>query len=236
MLKTNLFREKKFDSTWECKGSYWLNDAPQGTDEWKKNREQLLTMSKAGAALGKSKFCTPLEVARQVVGLEKEEFDERTQLVLQHGTQTEPVARQWYEANTKSQVKEVGLAVPVWETRIGASLDGEVVGTEGMIEIKCPLRMYGPLDSHKRKLDQGWKPDPFFHDHIWETHYIQMQGCMKVTNKKWCDYIVFATDSNRVYTERVFFNEKYWNDFLWPGITNFLDNVLGPLQKVFPDT
>ena len=214
---------------WIDCGEYWLNTAPQGSDPWHKNRKFRLTASNFGGAIGKSNFCTPMDIGMDITNIKAKSFSDRSKFVMQHGVATEPQARDWYCRTRNVQVVEVGLAVPKWEPRIGASLDGDVIGTDGMIEIKSPLEMYEPLRNHMAKIGTGWRPPPFYHSHIWESHYAQMQGGMKITGKKWCDYIVYATQSNLSYVERVPFNQKYWDETLWPGIQNFLDNVMEPL-------
>lgn len=170
-----------------------------------------------------------IELAMDITNVKPKSFANRGKEVKNHGIITEPEARNWYCTSRNVEVVEVGLAVPKWEPRIGASLDGDVIGTDGIIEIKSPLQMYEPLNIHMRKIKEGWRPPPFYHDHIWDTHYAQMQGGMKITNKKWCDYIVYATDSNLVYVERIPFNEKYWEEVLWPGIQAFLNDYMEPL-------
>ena len=65
--------------------------------------------------------------------------------------------------------------------------------TSGMIEIKCPENMYSKLKIHQLKKENHWVPDRFYHQHIYTTHYDQMQGCMALTKKAWCDYVVFCS-------------------------------------------
>lgn len=214
---------------WIDCGGYWLNTALQGSSEWELNRKLRLTASNFGAALGLSTHSSIMDVAMDITNVKSKSFPDRGKLSKQHGIVMEPEARAWYCQSRKVKVEEVGLAVPKWEPRIGASLDGEVVGTEGMIEIKSPLQMYDPLDDHMAKIKTGWRPPQFYHAHIWDTHYAQIQGGMKITGKQWCDYIVYATQSNRVYVERIPFNQQYWDETLWPGIQQFLDNYMEPL-------
>lgn len=214
---------------WEDKGDYYLNLAPQGSPEWHEARKNRLTASNFGAAVGRSNFSTPMEVAMDITGIKDKTFTESSKIAMQHGVITEPVARDWYCRTRNVVVDEVGLAVPKWEPRIGASLDGDIRGTDGIIEVKSPRTMYKPLATHYSRLQGGWVPPPLYHSHIWDTHYDQMQGAMRVTNKKWCDYIVYATDSGRSYVERVQFNEAYWNENLWPKIQNFLDTMIEPI-------
>ncbi len=213
---------------WIDCGDYYLNTANQGSTEWHSHRKFRLTASNFGSAIGKS-FSTPMEVAMDLTNIKTKTFSDKSKAVMQHGIDTEPKARDYYCESRKVEVIEVGLAVPKWEPRIGASLDGDVKDSDGMIEIKSPLTMYKPLQQHMDKIKSGWIPPEFYHDHIWASHYAQMQGGMKITGKKWCDYIVYSTESNLCYIERIHFNQQYWDTVLWPGIQHFLDNILEPL-------
>lgn len=219
-----------FTSTsWVDCGTYWQNIAPQGSDEWIKERFRRLTTSNFGAAAGRSAHCSKIDLAMDIAGIKYKSFPDRGKLCKGHGTVTEPEARDWYCRTRNVEVVEVGLAVPKWEPRIGTSLDGQVRGVKGAIEIKSPFTMYENLDNHIAKIKTGWRPPPFYHEHIYDTHYYQMQGGMKITGNEWCDYIVFATQSNRVYVERVPFNPRYWDETMWPEITSFLDEYMEPL-------
>lgn len=216
---------------WIDRGDYLLNRNPQESNEWHRNRKFRLIASNFGAAMGKSNFCSPLDIAVDITNLNdfgKSQSD-RSKFMTQHGVVTEPKARDWYCRTRNSEVDEIGLAVPKWEPRIGASLDGDIKNSDGMIEIKSPFDMYEPLRNHMSKITTGWRPPPLYHDHIWDSHYAQMQGSMKIVGKQWCDYIVYATQSNLSYVERIPFNQKYWDETLWPGIQNFLNNIMEPL-------
>lgn len=214
---------------WEDRGDYWLNKASQTSDIWRKNHINRLTASNFGNVTSAEELCTLSELALHLTNLKPFKKADLVKINKMHGVKTEPEARNWYCKRFKVKVVEVGLAVPKWEPRIGASLDGEVVGTDGMIEIKSPLEMYKSLQDHINKINSGWKPSPFYHNHIWNSHYAQIQGSLKITNKKWCDYVVYATKSNKVYVERIYFDQVYWNTILWPCIKSFLDNVLEPI-------
>jgi hypothetical protein len=221
------------NGNWMDKGTYFLNNFEQGTDGWKKARNFRLTASNFGYAVGLSNFegTSPIEVGMDITKIRSKVFSDKSIEVMAHGTRTEPKVRDWYSKQIKKNIVEVGLAVPKWEVRIGGSLDGDIEGTDGCIEIKCPQKMYQPLVEHAQKLDKGWEPPKFYHEHIWATHYAQMQGCMKITNKKWCHYIVYCQASEQFFQDHVEFNADYWDNFLYPKIQFFLDNILEPLIK-----
>ncbi len=188
----------------------WEHRAPQGTVEWLKARKTRVTGSKVGSLVGHSLFCDPEKAGKIIAGVEEEIFNEKSLSNMAHGTKTEPIARKWYEERFNCVVSEKGLIVPKWDLSLGASVDGVVDNTEGIIEIKCPVKMYKPIIEHMNLIKQGWKPPNNYYDHIWKNHTDQMMLCLAVLGKKWCDYIVYCTSSCEVFTQRIMFDEKYW--------------------------
>lgn len=164
------------------KGNYYLSLEPQGSDEWHKLRQGKLTMSNCLAILGKSPYLTKDQVYQQIIGKVKVVINDD----MIRGTTKEPVARQWYVEYSGKPVEEVGLAILKDNNKIGASVDG-LVGLDGMIEIKCPRAMYRCLSESDRILD---------------SHYYQIQGCLWVLDRQWCDYVVYT--DQQVCVKRVF--------------------------------
>lgn len=211
---------------WIDCGSYWLNNADQRSQAWHKNRSGRVTASNFGTAAGYSKFSTPEQLADEIAGIAIKEFSEQSKYVMNYGTVNEPNARDWYEKVKNVKVKEVGLAVPKWNPYIGGSVDG-YIEPDGMIEIKCPLKMYKPLKEHMDKIAKGWKPPKNYREHIWPTHYSQMQGCMKIMNLKYCDYVVYCIPENKVYEERIPFDPEFWDE-LYGKLNHFVEKLLIP--------
>jgi hypothetical protein len=222
---------------WIDKGTYCVSDYPQGCINWFILRLFLLTMSNLGAALGMSTKETAFEIGMEIVGLKKRQFTEQGKLLAAHGVRTEPKARGWFCKTKNVVVKEVGLAVPKWDPRIGCSSDGDVyikegdklIDTNGIIEIKCPKTMYPRLKEHMKLARRGEKFSLHYHDHIFDSHYLQMQGNMMIGGKSWCHYIVYATDDKLAYDEKIPANHEYWENFIKPGIANFFQYFVDPL-------
>lgn len=154
-----------------------------------------------------------------------------------YGTNNEDTVRKWYASVTNTTVKEVGLAVPKFDLRLGMSPDGIVFEKDnetfgiGLIEIKCPQKFYKPLQEF---LDKG-RPYTDEYTHIWRSHYDQMQMGMAVFDKEWCDYIVYCIPENQFFMERVFRNRKYWDDF-YSKVKIFIETTLEPLLKSIGST
>lgn len=186
---------------WEDRGTYWVSKYAQGTTQWSALRSCLqLTASQ----FGKEKVTLPPDCSHQ--------------MMMDHGVRTEWEARQWYQESRNVYIRQLGLAIPKWENRIGASLDGEVLGGKGMIEIKCPLRMYSPLKNYVCNEDVKNDDHAKRYPHIWREHFDQMQGCMAICEKEWCDYIVYVPVDRHVFVQRIFFDKEYWEKDLYPRI------------------
>jgi len=214
----------------ECE-DYWINTSPQGSDAWKKARIGRLTMSNAGSATNMG-YDKPEEIAPIIAGIKEKKFSEFALNVMRYGTETEPEAREWYEKVKGVTVKELGLVVPKWNPFIGSSVDGEL--EDGIIEIKCPKIMYNPLEMHTLRLQSGWIPDKYYHGHIKDCHYCQMQGGMAILGKQWCDYVVYSPPSGKVFLDRVYFNPEFWNNTMYPRILEFLKVNLFPIYRGIP--
>ena len=192
--------------------TYWELEAPQGDPIWLEGRIGRTTTSVSGAMAGRSRFKTPEEQGKIIAGVVEEYFTTEELERMNFGTDTEPVARNWYSQFAKLNIKERGLIVPKFDFTIGASVDGDIVGTDGIIEIKCPKEMYYPLEQYMDQLKTGWVPRPDYFKHIWSTHYDQMQHAMHCLGKKYCIYIVYSVTDGKVFTQKIPFSPEYWSN------------------------
>jgi len=93
------------------------------------------------------------------------------------GTNTEPLARAAYEAHKGVLVEEVGFVPHPKIPMAGASPDG-LVGSEGLVEIKCPAN----TATHIEMLMTGKIP---------LKYELQMDWQMVCTDRNWCDFVSF---------------------------------------------
>lgn len=211
---------------WVDRGTFWEHRASQGSEEWKKARMGRINSSNTGAMAGKSSFKNPEETGRFIAGVEVEEFSTKSLEAMNHGHQFEPICREWYEKTYKCKVLERGLCIPKNCDFIGASVDGEIIGTEGIIEIKCPKKMYRPILNYMNMKEQGWTPPINYYNHIWSTHLCQMMQAMFVLNKQYCDYIVYSTEDSKVFVQRVHFDPIFWNNHFEIIQTNYSSYII----------
>lgn len=197
---------------------YYVTEDTRGGKEWARDHHLKLSVGNFGAALGHDKYKT-----RDQLLYERKHG--ACKVINRHtirGVTNEPEALKWLADTYNIKVTRSNFIIPKFNMYIGGSIDGFVNDDCG-VEVKCPERMPLSLIQHKKDLDNGKTFDPYYHDHITTTHYDQMQGYMKITNRKKWLYLVYVKDQRRVHLETVLFNEGYWENVLYPGILEFLE-------------
>jgi len=196
---------------WIDRGNYWEHTAAQGTDNWLHARMGRCTTTKSAGLVYHSQFSSPEKTGKIIAGVIKEEFSPESIQAMNHGTKTEPIARQYYSEKNNVKVVERNLVIPKNKTEmwLGASVDGDVIGTDGIIEIKCPKQMYKPILDYLERKEKGIYQRGY--RHIWDKHLHQMMQGMYIMKKKWCDYIVYT--DRQVFIQRVYFDQTYWDSF-----------------------
>jgi len=153
----------------------------QGTEEWFTIRIGKVTASRVADVIAKTKtgysasrdnYMAQL-VCERLTGQKGESF---TNAAMQHGTETEPLARAAYEALKDVLVDEVGFVPHPSIDMAGASPDG-LVGDDGLLEIKCPNTA-----THIETLMSKTVPGKY---------NTQMQFQMACTGRQWCDFVSF---------------------------------------------
>jgi putative phage-type endonuclease len=196
----------------------------QGTDAWRALRVGKVTASRVADIIRKTKtgFSTSRAnymaelVAEKLTGIPAPHFNSAP---MQWGTDNEPNARSAYEFKTACEVTPVGFVVHPVIRDSGASPDG-FVGTDGLVEFKCPLTA-----THIDTLLSG-KIDP---DYI-----TQMQWQMACTGRKWCDWVSFdprMPESLKLFVQRVERNDERIAE-LETAVRDFLDELAKKLAQL----
>jgi putative phage-type endonuclease len=171
----------------------------QGTEEWFTIRIGKVTASRVADVIAKTKtgysatrdnYMAQL-VCERLTGQKGESF---TNAAMQHGTDTEPLARAAYEALKDVLVDEVGFVPHPSIIMAGASPDG-LVGDDGLLEIKCPNTA-----THIETLLSQSVPGKY---------NTQMQFQMACTGRQWCDFVSF---DNRLPEELQLFVKRVPRD------------------------
>jgi putative phage-type endonuclease len=169
----------------------------QGTDKWHELRIGKFgsTDAQAVGSNGKGLTTKCYEKAVEIVTQTKM-GTKYSNKHLERGIELEPMARMAYEIETGSEVKQVGYIE--LDEHTGGSPDG-LVGDDGLIEIKCPTSvnfLKEMLGDKKMSSAYGW----------------QMQHLMYLTDRKWCDYVIFNADLDRIKITRIARDEDMIED------------------------
>jgi putative phage-type endonuclease len=157
-------------------------DAVQGTPEWLSARAGRVTASMISNVLMKPETAGFRDYQAQLVAeilTGKPQGSDYTNVHMQYGTETEPLARSAYEAETGFSVDEVGLCIHPTIERAGASPDG-LVSNSGLVEIKCPK-----VATHLAYQIAGVVPSGYKNQMMWQ---------MACTGRDWCDFVSFRPD------------------------------------------
>lgn len=116
-----------------------------------------------------------------VLGEYLEQTDVQTR-AMRWGVENEPIARNLYMMSTNVDVTETGSVSHPGLPCLSASPDG-LVGDDGLVEIKCVgsasfMRYLEVVDADTLKA-------------IEPKYYWQVQTQMAVTNRQWCDFVVY---------------------------------------------
>jgi putative phage-type endonuclease len=201
-----------------------MSEIVQGSDAWFAQRLGKVTASRVADVIAKTKtgystsranYMAQL-VAERLTGQASESF---SNAAMQHGTETEPLARMAYETETGLMVTEVAMIDHPTIAMSGASPDG-LVQSDGLVEIKCPNTA-----THIDTLLSGEAP----------TKYKpQMQWQMACTGRKWCDFVSFdprLPEDMQLFVKRVERDDAYIAE-LEAEIKQFLSEVETTVQKL----
>jgi len=199
----------------------------QRSDQWFAARIGKVTASRVADVLAKTKsgysasrdnYMAQL-VCERLTGQREDFF---TSAAMQHGTDTEPLARAAYESLKDVLVDEVGFVPHPSIIMAGASPDG-LVGDNGLLEIKCP--------------NTATHIDTLLSQTVPGKYNTQMQFQMACTDREWCDFVSF---DNRLPEELQLFVKRVPRDNMYIRLMedeivkflNELDIKIAQLMKV----
>jgi len=196
----------------------------QGSPEWFAQRLGKVTASRVADVIAKTKtgYSTSREnymaqlVCERMTGVVAESF---SNAAMQHGTDTEPLARAAYEAYADVLVDEVPMIQHPEIEAAGASPDG-LVGDEGLLEIKCP--------------NTATHIDTILSQTVPSKYNIQMQWQMACTGRKWCDFVSFdprLPQELQLFVKRVPRDDAYIQ-MLEEEVIKFLRELIGKIMKL----
>lgn len=194
----------------------------QRTDEWYMARKGCVGGSSISDVMAKGAGKTRHALMMRIVAerLASKPIETYKSAAMERGIELEAQAITEYELANNCFVERVGwISHPSIEF-CGCSPDG-LVGNAGLIEIKCPLITTAT--------------EYFIDKKIPRDYMLQMQWQMAVTDRKWCDYVVYCPDFadskmwlNVVKVER---DEKSISE-----ITEEVKKFLGEVEKIIAES
>lgn len=169
----------------------------QGTEAWFAARVGKATASRVADIMAKISGGKPAAsranykaelVCERLTGAKAESF---SSAAMQWGTDHEDEARSAYSFQTNSDVEQVGFVDHPAVSLSGASPDG-LVGTDGLLEIKCP--------------NTATHIDTLLTGKVADKYVIQMQWQMACTGRRWCDFVSYdprMPEELRLFVRRV---------------------------------
>jgi len=158
-----------------------IHDCIQGSPEWHLLRLGMVTGSRFKDAQAQNRQKTgPGETSIKYMAeliaerIKLEPAESYTSEAMQWGTATESEARMHYQEATDNIVTQVGFVQR--DEYVGCSPDG-LVGSDGMVEIKCPNSA-----THLKYVMIGGLP---------RDYEVQVQGNLWVCERQWCDFVSY---------------------------------------------
>jgi putative phage-type endonuclease len=168
----------------------------QGSEEWRRARvgslggsrmQEAIARTKTGYGASRANLMAEL-ICEQLTGQPADKFITQA---MQHGTDTEPEARNAYAFYSGNTVDQVGLIRHPAIEGSHSSPDG-LIGEDGCLELKCPQ----PAAHLETLLGQE----------IPVRYVTQMMWLMAVTGRQWCDYASYNPsfpEHMRLFVKRV---------------------------------
>jgi putative phage-type endonuclease len=175
-----------------------IHNFQQGTPEWLSIRLGKFTATNGQAVATQGKGLETLcfeKVAEILTGMPTKE--PYTNPDMERGKELEDIARSSFEIKSGKLVKQVGFCE--LHKYAGCSPDG-LIDEDGLIEIKCQNNV-----NYIRTKYNG-KPDSCY---IW-----QMQFQMWVTERKFCEFVVFNENYNQFINYRIDRDENMINKII----------------------
>lgn len=157
-------------------------DVVQGTIEWRQARLGKITASRIEDVMAKGKGLTRARylaelACERLTGNPTEGFRSAE---MDRGNEIEPAARDAYAFQYGVTVEEVGFVPHPTIADSGASPDGLVAGTDGIVQFKCPAPHTHLATIKGAPIDRGY--------------LLQVQWEMECTGRLWCDFVSFHPD------------------------------------------
>lgn len=207
-----------------------LNNIEQGSDAWfllklgkvsGSRFSELLTEGRSGnESLTRKKYKNELIRER----LTSKRIQSYKTPLMARGIELEPLARAFYEHKYQVMVEQIAFVDHPTIPMAGCSPDG-LVGTDGLLEIKCPSP-----ENHLGHLLENGKD-------LIKTYYDQVQWQLVCTQRQWCDLVSFdpeMPDHLKMFATRILVDQD-WKQKAESAVIAFnseIDMILTQLKEL----
>lgn len=149
---------------------------------------------------------------------------------LDYGREDELVAKKELENISNKPIRDCGIFIDAEHFFLGATPDG-LLDNDGLVEIKCPYSASNmtPNEGILNKKIDFWsinKDGSIGSFKLKHKYHYQVQGQMKILQKKCCVFAVWT--SKGVKTETIIFNNQFWDEQMFPKLQKLFDDCLLP--------
>ncbi|KAL3862190.1 hypothetical protein ACJMK2_026409 [Sinanodonta woodiana] len=194
---------------------------------WKKARVNRITASKFGSVIARKEKTPPDNLVKFFAGYSKDPYSNS----LEWGKKNEKKALVCYlqfcnKNEHNISITGCGLIVSVDYPFLAASPDSLVhcehcKETSGIVEVKCPFKY-----RHLTPIEAAQKSDFYcsvrngkMKLNLNHSYYYQVQGQLVLTNRKWCDFVVWTPKG--IHVERIWIDNKLWEERMLPKLKAF---------------
>jgi hypothetical protein len=224
---------------WKEFATYYQSDSPQLSEDWFNLRLYSLTAGNSGNWSGRSKFSgDPNDEADYICGLKKKEFSSNNLYNMNNGIIGESELRKWDSENIlKLPLIEVGLSVWKKNPIFRGSLDADPnINSTDNYGFFCEYKItqddvYRPLVEYMESIKKGFKPPPYYNNHIFSSHYDQMTTNGIIHDRQYCHYVVKGFKTSNIYWENIPINYDHWEKILYPKGIQFYNKYIIPRME-----
>jgi len=181
--------------------------------EWRRERKQRLTASNFGRVIKMRSTTSCSNTVMSILYPDKLDNLE----AIKYGKLNESVAIEELNLRLREQglghVEPCGLFVDIWKGFLAASPDG-LVGREGLVEVKCPLRCAGQSVLELTRADKNFclKEDGEGVLKLKKNHnyYYQIQGQLHIANRSRCYFMVWSPLGS--HHEVIEYDPDFWEE------------------------
>ncbi|KAH7957047.1 hypothetical protein HPB52_014633 [Rhipicephalus sanguineus] len=144
----------------------------------------------------------------------------------EHGKQHESVALQLYASEKGTVVQPCGLFVDLEHGFQAASPDG-LVGTDRIVEVKCPFRYKEdePMEAARKFLTKKQKDGASVLSRS-HRYFYQVQGQLHIISRIMCDFVVYTT--KEIHVQEIHRDDAFWKTKMEPFLLRFYKDCVLP--------